>query len=136
MCEVADIAFYKLTTLMHQNATQCPLPQFSPYPFPKQALVFTCLLYKSLKTLQEKEKLLVTSIFPFPTVFSNLLENFPPFYSNLYLSPTNPFSLEKSKFVVWESNLLKLSALSILNLCCSQSLLFLFMALKSFEIEY
>ena len=34
-------------------------------PFPKQALVFTCLQYKSLKTLWKKEKLLVMSNFSF-----------------------------------------------------------------------
>ena len=34
-------------------------------PFPKQALVFTCLQYKFLKTLWEKKKLLVTSNFFF-----------------------------------------------------------------------
>ena len=33
--------------------------------FPKQALGFPCLQYKSLKTLWEKEKLLVTSNFSF-----------------------------------------------------------------------
>ena len=40
-------------------------------PIPKQALVFTCLPYKSVKiTLWEKEKLLVMSNYSFPPVFS------------------------------------------------------------------
>ena len=34
-------------------------------PFPKQALVFTCLQYKSLKAPREKEKLLIMSNFSF-----------------------------------------------------------------------
>ena len=34
-------------------------------PFPKQALVFMCLKYKSWKTVQGKEKLLVMSNFSF-----------------------------------------------------------------------
>ena len=55
-----------------------------------------------LKTLWEKEKLLVTSnllqaISPFPTVFSTHSDNFLPFSSNLKLSSANSFSLEESK---------------------------------------
>ena len=42
------------------------------------------------------------AISPFPTVFYTLLENFLPFSSNLILSSANTFSLEESKFVVWE----------------------------------
>ena len=42
--------------------------------FFKQALVFTCLQYKSFENLCEKKKLLLIS--PFPTVISTLLENF------------------------------------------------------------
>ena len=34
---------------------------------------------------------------PFPSVFSVLLENFPPFSSNLKLLSANSFSLEESK---------------------------------------
>ena len=36
-----------------------------------------------LKTLWEKEKLLLTSNFSFPTVFSTPLENFVPFFIKL-----------------------------------------------------
>ena len=64
-----------------------------------------------LKTLWEKEKLLVTSNFsfshrvfkqlraisPFPTVFSTCLEKVLPFSSNLKLSSATSFSLEESK---------------------------------------
>ena len=45
-----------------------------------------------LKTLWEKEKLLVRS-----TMFSTRLDNFLPFLSNLKLSSANSFSLEESK---------------------------------------
>ena len=47
-------------------------------PFPKQALVFTCLHYKSFQI----------------TVFSTHLENFLPFSSNLKLLSVNLFSLK------------------------------------------
>ena len=39
----------------------------------------------------------------FPTVFSILLENLQPFSSSSKLSCANSFSLEMSKFVVWET---------------------------------
>ena len=44
-----------------------------------------------------EKKLLLTSSFPFRTVFSILSENFLPFSSNLKLSSANTFSLEESK---------------------------------------
>ena len=50
-----------------------------------------------LKTLREKEKLLVTSNFSFFPVFSTYLENFLPFSSKLELSSAKSFSLEESK---------------------------------------
>ena len=50
-----------------------------------------------LKTLWEKEKLLVTSNFFFFPVFSTHLDNFLPFSSNLKLSSANSFSLEESE---------------------------------------
>ena len=50
-----------------------------------------------LKTLWEKEKLLVMTISPFPTVFSTLIGNFTPFSSNSKLSSAKSFSLEESK---------------------------------------
>ena len=51
-----------------------------------------------LKTLWEKEKLLVTSNFSFFTVFSICFENFRSISSNLKLSFATSFSLEESKF--------------------------------------
>ena len=60
------------------------------YPFPKQALV--------LKTLSEKEKLLVTSNFSFSnSVFYPFDEFSIIFVSHLNLSSVNSFSLEESK---------------------------------------
>ena len=50
-----------------------------------------------LKTLLEKEKLLVMSNFSFPTVFFTSMESFLPFLSNLKLSSANSFSLKESK---------------------------------------
>ena len=48
-----------------------------------------------LKTLWEKEKMLVTSNFSFSHSFSTSLENIPPFLSNLKLSSVNSFNLEE-----------------------------------------
>ena len=51
------------------------------------------------KTLWEKEKLLVTSNFSLPTVFSTHLENFLLFSPNLKLSSADCFNLELSKIL-------------------------------------
>ena len=95
-------------------------------PFPKQALVFTCLQHESFENTAGKEKLLVTSnfsftrsvfypfgelsaifiefkivvcklSFPLPTVFSTRFENFLPFSSNLKLLSVDCFTLEEFK---------------------------------------
>ena len=67
-------------------------------PFPKQALAFMCLKYKSLEnTVGKRRNCSLRAISPFPTVFSALLKNFLTFSSNLTLSSLNSFSLEKSK---------------------------------------
>ena len=59
---------------------------------------FLCVCSTSaLKTLWEKEKLLMTSNSSFSQVFSTLLENFLPFSSNFDLSSANSFCLQKSK---------------------------------------
>ena len=50
-----------------------------------------------LKTLWEKEKLLVMSISPFPTVISTRLENILLLSSNLKLSSAKSESLEESE---------------------------------------
>ena len=53
-------------------------------PFPKQALVFTCLKDKSLEIPAGKREIARNEHFLlFPTVFSTHLENFPEFPSNL-----------------------------------------------------
>ena len=67
-------------------------------PFPNKPW-FLCVCSTSLlKTLGEKEKLLVTSNFSllFP-VFSFHSKNFLPFSSNLKVLSANSFSLEESK---------------------------------------
>ena len=70
------------------------------YPFPKQALVFTCL-----KTLWEKEKLLMISNFSFSHSVFYPLDNFLLFSTNSKLSSANSFSLEESKtFCLGEGN--------------------------------
>ena len=62
----------------------------------KQALVFTCLQYKSFENTVGKG-----AISPFPTEFSTFLENFLSISSNLKLYKT--LSIWKSlQFVVWE----------------------------------
>ena len=54
-----------------------------------------------LKTMWEKEKLLLMSNFSFsPTVFSNHVENFLPLSSNLKFSSANSFSVEESE-ICW-----------------------------------
>ena len=50
-----------------------------------------------LKTLREKETLLVTSNVSFSPVFSILLENSLPFSSNLKLSSANALNFEESE---------------------------------------
>ena len=56
-----------------------------------------CLPCKSLETLLEKEKLLITSDFSYFHVFSTLQENILLFSLNLKFSPAKSFSLEESK---------------------------------------
>ena len=80
-------------------------------PFPNKPWFIRVCSTSLLKTLREKEKLLVTSNFSFfPTVFSTLLENFQPFSTNSKLNcHPQTLSVWKSlKFVVWER----------VNLCC------------------
>ena len=66
--------------------------------FPNKPLVLRVCNTSLLKTLWEKEKLLVTSNFSFShIVFFFLWENFLPFSSYLKLSSANPFNSEESK---------------------------------------
>ena len=64
--------------------------------FPRQAVVFTCLQYKSFENTVGKGEI-AGAISPFSTMFSALSENFPPFSSNLKLLSVNSLSLEESK---------------------------------------
>ena len=66
-------------------------------PFPKQALVLTCLQYKSYENTGKRTDCSKRAISPFPTVFSTLSKNFLPFFSNVKLSSSNSYSLEVSK---------------------------------------
>ena len=72
-------------------------------PFPNKPWFSNVCSVSLLKTLWEKEKLLITSDFSFsPLVFSTHLENFLPFSSNLKYSSSNSFSLEESKIFCLE----------------------------------
>ena len=87
-----NIMIYQYSLLMIEGF----LRHFSP--FPKQALVYTCLQYKSFENtvgkgeIARKEQFLL-----FPLVFSTRLKNFLPFSSNLKLSSANSFSSKESK---------------------------------------
>ena len=63
-------------------------------PFPNKPWILRVCSTSLLKTLQEKEKLLVTSNFSFPTMFSTRLKNFLPISSNSKLSSANSFTLK------------------------------------------
>ena len=65
---------------------------------PKQALVFTCLPYKSYGNIVFKGEIARNDQFiPFPTVVFTRFGNFLPFSLHLELSSANSFSLEESK---------------------------------------
>ena len=76
-----------------------PIPMYTDtLQFPKQALVFTCLLYKSFENNVGKREIARNEQFPvFPKCFLTRLENVLPFRSKWKLSSANSFSLEKSK---------------------------------------
>ena len=63
--------------------------------FPKQALVFTCLQYKSSENTVGKGEIAIS---PFLAVSSTRLENVLPFSSGFKLSSANSFSLKESIF--------------------------------------
>ena len=69
------------------------------FSFPKQALVFTCLHFKSFENTVGKGEIARNECFLLflPTVFSTVVENILPFSWNIKLSSANPFSLEESK---------------------------------------
>ena len=66
-------------------------------PFPYNDTFWCPWETSLLKTLWEKEKLLITSNFSYLTVFSTRLDNFLPFSSNLKLSSAKSFNLEEYK---------------------------------------
>ena len=66
-------------------------------PFPHNNTFLRPWETSLLKTLCEKEKLLVTSYFSISHVFSTRLDNFLSFSSNMKLSSANSFNLEESK---------------------------------------
>ena len=68
------------------------------YTFPKQALVFMCLQYKSFQNTVGKGEIAHNEQFLlFPQCFLPFLEDLLPFSSNLKLSSANSFSLEESE---------------------------------------
>ena len=66
-------------------------------PFPKRALVFTCLQYKSFENAMGKGEIARNEQFLLCPVFSTLLQNILPLISNLELSSADSLSLEESK---------------------------------------
>ena len=70
-------------------------------PFPEKPRSLHFCSTSLLKKTRKMRNCSLRAIFPFPSVFT-LLENFPPFLSNLELSSANSFILESPKFVVWE----------------------------------
>ena len=82
-------------------------------PFPKQALVFTCLQYKSFENTVGKGKTARNEQFLlFPQCFLPIWITYCHFHYNLQLSSANSFSLEESKFVVWERDNASMGSLS------------------------
>ena len=74
---------------------------FSVNPFPNKPWFSHVCSLSPLKTLWEKEKLLVTSISPFPTVFSTRLDNC--HFHQIWNCCLQTLSVWKSlKFAVWE----------------------------------
>ena len=72
-------------------------PPLGLKPFPNKPLILHVCSASLLKTLCEKEKLLVTSNFSFSQYFLPFQRTFHRFLSNSKLSSANSFSLEESK---------------------------------------
>ena len=67
-------------------------------PFPKQALVFICLQYKSMENTVRKGEIARNEQFLlFPRCFLPICRTLGPFSSNLKLLSANTLSLEESK---------------------------------------
>ena len=100
LCKHFNISLYLCYYLRYflQTCTSCPLSKGEINPFQNKLGVLHASCKSPLKTLWEKEKLLVQRTFsPFPTVFCITFEIFLPFSSNLELLSGNTFSLEESK---------------------------------------
>ena len=86
----------------------------------KQALVFTCLQYKSFekkkKKLCAKEKLLVTSNFSFSHTVFDHSKKFLPLSSNLKLSSANSSNLEEFKICLLGKGYIPLNICGVLTL--------------------
>ena len=77
-------------------------PQSYFNPFPNKPLFLCVCNTFILKTLCEKEKLLMMSTFSFShSVFATLFENFLPFSSNLKLCLRTLSVCKSIKFVIW-----------------------------------
>ena len=75
-------------------------------PFPNKLWFLRVCIAGLLKTLWEKEKLLVMSNFSFPTVFSTRFTHFLSVSLNLKLLSANSFSLEASKILLFGKELM------------------------------
>ena len=82
---------------MAASAFSKSLLALSFHPFSNKPSFLRVCIIGLLKTMWEKEKLLVTSNFSFSTMCSPGFENLLPFSSNLTLSPVIFLSLEESK---------------------------------------
>ena len=104
--QLADNLMSFSRTSLYQDCwvSRRPTVTTSCSPFPKQALIFMCLPYKSFGNTKEKGEIASNEQFLLFQVFSNIWKNFMPFSSNLKLSSANlSLSVWKSvKFVVWE----------------------------------
>ena len=71
-------------------------------PFPKQALVFTCLLYRSFENLWEKEKLLASSNFSFFHRVFNPFGELTDMFIKLKIVVCKLSVWKSLEFVIWE----------------------------------
>ena len=77
------------------------------YPFPKQALDFTCLPYTSYEnTVGKREITRYKWFLLYPHGFFAHLENFIPFSSYMKWLSANSWVWKSLKFVVWERDIL------------------------------
>ena len=107
-----NASFRQCFVLFHSQ----DLPLSGIYSFPNKPWFLRVCDTNLLKTLWEKEKLLVTSNFCFSHIVSYLSKNFVPVSSNCRLQT---LSVWKSlKFVVWERVKMKICSLLTQTLNC------------------